>query len=523
MCLRGPASAIVVFSSLVVALLTSAVAAPLRAQGDGSVRAAAASITADDIARRVAIIADDSMRGRATPSPELDKVATYIAGEFRRSGLKPLGDGGGFVQRYDIEQVRLDTARSGVVVSNGPTWRVGREAAVPFSRFLEGTGSGPAVLLSGSGDPATLDGRRLRGAVVLAVVPVTPNGGMTGWGGVLLTALARSGAAAVVAVAPVSDSVWASYRAVLNRTTLRPGWERPAGTPLVVVRDPTITPLLAQHGVVLADARREAALKATDLPDLRLTVTVSQTASSRSTGPNVVGVLEGSDPVLRGEYLVYSAHMDHVGVASGGSCRAQGADSICNGADDDASGTIAVVEAAEAFAALRPAPKRSLIFLTVSGEERGLWGSEYFAMKPPVSIGQVVANLNVDMVGRNWRDTIVAIGKEHSDLGTTLARVNAAHPELGMTAIDDIWPEERFYFRSDHYNFARKGVPVLFFFNGVHADYHRPTDHPDKIDAEKESRIVKLLFFLGLDLANAAERPKWNPESYRQIVEQARQ
>ena len=98
------------------------------------------------------------------------------------------------------------------------------------------------------------------------------------------------------------------------------------------------------------------------------------------------------------------------------------------------------------------------------------------------------------MIGRNWPDTIVAIGKEHSDLGRTLERVNAEHPELGMTAIDDRWPEERFYFRSDHYNFARKGVPVLFFFNGVHPDYHQPSDEPDRIDAEKESRILRLLF-----------------------------
>jgi len=97
--------------------------------------------------------------------------------------------------------------------------------------------------------------------------------------------------------------------------------------------------------------------------------------------------------------------------------------------------------------------------------------------------------------------------------------VNAAHPELHMTAIDDLWPEERFYFRSDHYNFARRGVPILFFFNGVHDDYHRPSDEPAKIDAEKESRIVKLVFYLGLDVANAPERPRWNPESFRQIVE----
>ena len=240
---------------------------------------------------------------------------------------------------------------------------------------------------------------------------------------------------------------------------------------------------------------------------------------ARLTAPNVVGILEGSDPQLKNEYLVYSAHMDHVGTAGQSTgCRAVGADSICNGADDDASGTVAVVEAAEAFAQLHPRPKRSIIFLTVSGEEHGLWGSEYFAAHPPVPVTSLVANLNLDMVGRNWRDTIVAIGKEHSDLGATLERVAAAHPELNMKAIDDLWPDERFYFRSDHFNFARVGVPILFFFNGVHSDYHQVSDHPDKIDAEKEARIIKLVFYLGLEITNAAERPKWNPASYKQIM-----
>ena len=158
--------------------------------------------------------------------------------------------------------------------------------------------------------------------------------------------------------------------------------------------------------------------------------------------------------------------MDHLGITPGQP------DSVNNGADDDASGTTGVMELAEAFSRPGARPKRSIIFLTVSGEEKGLWGSLYFSEHPPVPIDRIVADLNMDMIGRNWRDTIVAIGKEHSDLGTTLARVNRAHPELGMTAIDDRWPEERFYFRSDHYNFARKGVPILFFFNGVHADYH---------------------------------------------------
>ena len=154
----------------------------------------------------------------------------------------------------------------------------------------------------------------------------------------------------------------------------------------------------------------------------------------------------------------------------------------------------------------------------MSGEEHGLWGSDWFVNNPPVPLKQIVADFNADMIGRNWPDTIVAIGKEHSDLGSTLNRVNGAHPELRMQAIDDRWPDQRFYERSDHYNFARKGVPILFFFNGTHADYHRPTDSPDKIDAEKESRILKLFFHVGLEVANAAQRPRWVPASYQQIV-----
>lgn len=233
------------------------------------------------------------------------------------------------------------------------------------------------------------------------------------------------------------------------------------------------------------------------------------------TAPNVVGVLRGSDPALSDEYVVYSAHMDHVGVRRPD----ESGDSIYNGADDDASGTATVIEIAEAMVSLGMAPRRSVIFLVVSGEERGLWGSEHFAENPGVPSDAMVANLNLDMVGRNWSDTIVAIGKEHSSLGESLARVNGEHPELGMVAIDDIWPDERFYFRSDHYNFARRGVPILFFFNGTHEDYHRPSDEVELIDGDKTARIGRLLFYLGVDVANATDPPRWNPDSYEAIVE----
>jgi Zn-dependent M28 family amino/carboxypeptidase len=228
----------------------------------------------------------------------------------------------------------------------------------------------------------------------------------------------------------------------------------------------------------------------------------------------VVGILEGSDPDLRNEYVLFSAHMDHIGIRP----PVQG-DSIANGADDDASGTVAIIEMAEAYAMLNPRPKRSLIFLAVSGEEKGLWGSEYFAENPSVPLTQIVADLNADMISRNWTDTVVVIGKEHSDLGSTMNRVNGEHPELNMDAIDDLWPEERFYFRSDHYNFARKGVPILFFFTGTHEDYHQVTDEVDRINAEKAARIVQLMFYVGLEVANNPQRPQWDPASYNQIVE----
>jgi Zn-dependent M28 family amino/carboxypeptidase len=253
---------------------------------------------------------------------------------------------------------------------------------------------------------------------------------------------------------------------------------------------------------------------ARELPQLRVSINMKDSVTSALSAPNTVGILAGTDPKLRDEYLVYSAHMDHIGITPGQP------DSINNGADDDASGTVGVMELAKAFSRPGARPKRSIIFLTVSGEEKGLWGSKYFSEHPPVPIHQIVADINIDMIGRNWPDTIVAIGKEHSDLGTTLNQVNAAHPELGMTAIDDRWPEERFYFRSDHYNFARKGVPILFFFNGVHEDYHEVTDSPDKINSDKEARILRLLFHLGQAVANAPKRPQWRPESYQEIVEE---
>lgn len=479
---------------------------------------AVGSITPADVSRRVHIIAHDSMGGRDTPSPGLDKTAAYIAREFQRLGLKPGGDSGSFLQRYAILRRQADTAATKLEVGGSKSARL-RYGADFYSLAVmpERDVTGPVVVVSGpaaAADP--LAGQTVTGSWVVVMV----NAGQ-GRGGITadyatIEAATAAGAAGVILVSNRSNSDWQSRagRAMLPNIAVA-GGETSQGA-VLELRDAAAAGALGINPAAL----RTATSRSFQRPaGVTLTFRGAYRVLSRASAPNTVGILEGSDPKLKNEYIVYSAHMDHVGTAGqSAGCRPLGADSICNGADDDASGTVAVIEAAEAFAQLKPRPKRSIIFLTVSGEEHGLWGSEYFAAHSPVPVSSLVANLNLDMVGRNWRDTIVAIGKEHSDLGTTLNRVTQAHPELNMKAIDDIWPDERFYFRSDHYNFARVGVPILFFFNGVHTDYHQVGDHPDKIDAEKEARIIKLVFYLGLEVANAAERPKWNPESRKQIV-----
>ena len=496
-----------------IALIGVLLSAPYAVAAQNGVTNAVSSITAEDFIRRVGVIAHDSMLGRDTPSAGLSMTAQYIADEFRRMGLSPGAPNGSFIQEYPLIRERVDIVASSVAIEGGRTLRFGQDVSLVSGGPTDRRGvSGATVVVTGRpGNPQAVADLDVSGAVVLIVAS-----GSNQWSRRDLFPLLRQGPAAVITVNDGSDAEWRSVVDGMNRVSLRTAWrERSANAPSLAVRAQAVERALASQGFDLRSALQSdsSPLSSQRLAGLTLTINVEYETVEETTAPNVVAVLEGSDPTLRDEYIAFSGHMDHVGVRT-----PVNGDSIFNGADDDASGTIAVVEAAEAFATLNPRPRRSLMFVLVSGEEKGLWGSEYFAEHPPVSIDQIVANLNADMVGRNWKDTIAVIGKEHSDLGETLNRVNERHPELGMTAIDDIWPGQRFYFRSDHYNFARKGVPILFFFNGTHEDYHRPSDHVEKIDGEKAARIVKLLFYLGLDIANADQRPRWYPESYRQIV-----
>ncbi|MFL5401690.1 MAG: M20/M25/M40 family metallo-hydrolase [Gemmatimonadales bacterium] len=489
------------------------VAAPLGAQMAPPLSRAGATITAGDVARRIGIIADDSMMGRDTPSRGLELTSQYVADQFRSFGLRPGGEHNKWFQRYPITRRRLDLNRSRVVFA-----AAGREDTARFSTSAryeggivpESSVSGKAMVVGGAQTAETAGRLDVRGKVVLYVPPDRPES-ETAQQVLRVLFLAGPKALVILKVADSGGFAASIPKPAPERTVIGTGSGRPVA---LQVREEAVGNALSAARVDLSSvhAAREPVVR--DLPGLTISVEMKDSVTSSLTAPNTVGILEGTDPRLKNEYIVYSAHMDHIGISPGQP------DSINNGADDDASGTVGVMELAEAFSRPGARPKRSIIFLTVSGEEKGLWGSKYFSEHPAVPIEQIVADINIDMIGRNWPDTIVAIGKEQSDLGATLNRVNAAHPELGMTAIDDRWPEERFYFRSDHYNFARKGVPILFFFNGVHQDYHQVTDSPEKINSDKEARILRLLFYLGQDIANAPQRPQWKPESYKEIVEE---
>ncbi len=481
-------------------------------------RGGVASITGDDVRRRIGVIADDSMLGRATPSPQLDEVASYVAAEFRRFGLRPGGDSDTYVQRYPLELLRLEPESSSVRITGraAALWRLGQDVLLIEGEPPAADAAGTGVLITGAPQAGgELDSAAVAGKVVfLSFGP-----GLNAIAGKILPLRPL----ALVLLGAFPDSIWQQLPGHEATTRVRNPSE--AGGPHIpavfALRTATAAPLFGQAGVALDSLAAWASqpLAARPLGDATLHPDVRQRQLERTAAPNVIGILDGRDASLKKEYVLFTAHMDHIGTpGSGEGCAARGGDSICNGADDDGSGTVAVLELAQAFGAARVRPKRSLVFMTVSGEERGLWGSEYFANHPTVPLASVVADLNSDMVGRNWKDTMSVIGREHSNLGAVLDSVTAAHPELNMKPVGDLWPQEGLYFRSDHYNFAKKGVPILFFTSGLHPDYHQVSDSPDKIDAEKEARFAQLVYYLGLAVANAAARPQWNPDSYKQIV-----
>ncbi|MDQ4131410.1 MAG: M20/M25/M40 family metallo-hydrolase, partial [Actinomycetota bacterium] len=479
--------------------------------------AAVETITAEDMYRRIGVLAHDSLRGRDTPSPGLEAAAAYIARELEAFGLEPAGDSGTYFQRFPFPitafsegDLRFEVHSAGGHQSlrHGTDYLVerGTPAAVTAGFVFVGSAADSAWSLPG----------RLRDRV--AVVYMS---GKYDQAWRLNAGRARRAAQAAGAVAVVFalDSAFNAddVRALAGRVSA-PGGSLGGLSEIASYHLPwPAAAALFRAAALDPDTLRARAVQGSMEPVPLPGVTVRLNAPVRTVQdarpPNVVALLPGSDPKLRDSYVVFSAHMDHVGV---GAPDATG-DSIYNGADDDASGTSALLELAQAYATLPRRPARSLIFLAVSGEEKGLLGSRYFTDNPTILLDRIVANINVDMIGRNAPDSIVVIGQEFSSLGPLVQAVAARHSELGLTVAPDLWPQERFFFRSDHFNFAAKEIPSLFFFAGVHEDYHRPSDEVETVDVDKAARVVRLIFHTGYAIATQAEPPRWTEEGLAEV------
>jgi len=471
-----------------------------------TIEPAVETISAADIQRRIAFLASDELAGRDTPSPGLDAAAQYAAGEFRSFGLDPAGDDGSFIQRFPFDATTLD--RTAVLVEtrgNAGAARLafGSDYFVLPARIDSVVGT---PLFLGPPRPGVLPPAEAAGRpVVYFIADTTSAGWQLAAGAAFQSSMAARAGAVILVMAP--DFPVATIGMLADQMV---GQIMPVPMPVVGMRYDAAKPMFEAAGLDL-----DAVRTATDVTPLTGSVLAVRTPVGGASVdvPNIVAVLRGGDPALNGEYVVFSAHIDHVGVGQPD----ETGDSIYNGADDDASGTAAVLEIAQAFAGLERRPARSILFVLVSGEEKGLLGSQYFVQNPPVPAAQMVANINIDMIGRNAPDTVVAIGQDYSSLGPAAQRVAGAHPELGLTVAPDLWPEEQLFFRSDHFSFAAQEIPAIFFTTGLHDDYHRPSDEPETIDNDKLTRVARLLFRLAYDLANTPERPTWTAEGLAEV------
>lgn len=525
-----------------VALLLCAlllVPAALVAQPPGlpvAVRAAADAISAEQIAWDLAFLAADELRGRNTPSPGFDAAADYIAARLGRAGLKPGGDQGTFRQHYELHETRIETQGAAIEIG-GHRFAFGRDFAIqslaaPLAAEL-------AVVYVGHGwvipdrniDPyAAVD---VRGKLVLAHGPrVLPHGievqqiGRTSVGAQTpIDAAARRGAAGVLFITQASQLV--RWDAIKHANTVRRELEPPipsayAAPPLTsLLLTPSATSALLEGESLTAAAAMRLA-ESRDFPaafQLKKTVRVTLPASARSVYRpyNVVAILEGGDPALKDEAVTVFAHLD----GAVGSREIDG-DQVYNSADDNASGSAALLSIAEQMAAA-PRPKRTIVFVWDSGEEQGLWGTRWFVHHPPVPLDRVVAHVNVDMIGASRRsgsadaassgvtelNEVFLIGPRTLSAQATvlLDRVNDSYLKLRFNRQLDRPDSEFFYPRTDAGPFLERGVLTIGFTTGIHGRYHLPADEARALDPAQVHAVARTVLASVWMLGDAAERP----------------
>lgn len=498
------------------------------------------TIAAAQLRDYLTFIASDEMEGRDTPSRGLDTTAKFLAMNLHRWGFKPAGDDGYF-QRIELRRDRADSGQTKVEL-NGRALTTGTD-------FIPASGSGTvsgSLVFAGSGwfvKSKGLDAYKgIDPAGKIAVIFGTPNQSPRGISRAELGKIGEDSIApieyaqqkGVVGIIYIPDAQYVANWPRIRVRVMERGatfvakfapQQTPASLPSVVVSPDVVNQLFAGEreaaGPILS-ATSAVALPAPFVmsADKKVTLSMANTTESLMT-QNVVAIWEGSDPVLKSEYVALGAHYDHVG--SG--CPPIGNDRICNGADDDGSGTTALLAMAEALSKATVRPKRSILFVWHCGEEKGLWGSRYFTEFPTVPLDHVVAQLNIDMIGRSKKEgdtnprnaeltgpnTIYLIGSTmmSTELAELVNAVNNSYLKLTFdTRYDAPNDPNRFFYRSDHYNYARKGIPIVFFFNGVHEDYHRAGDTADKIDYEKMQKVARTIYMTLWEIANRPTRLK---------------
>lgn len=473
---------------------------------------AAASITADDLKKHLYVIAGKEMQGRATPSPGLDKAADYIEAHFKASGLKP-GNNNSYRQFYPLFK---DSITGSTMKINGTAYELNASFQPQTSNYAAAMRFSD-VVFAGYG---IIDGEnrddykdlKVAGKLVMVIdgAPAGYKPSQQGFGSPS-SAMGKVNAAMMKGAVGLLIVYNNFPRRAVNTTS---NWGmigyKSFQSPFTFFIAPAIASQITKTDGNFLDKVKNGEVANKTYP---ATVDLSYSKDSKTTyASNVIGMVEGSD--LKDEYVFITAHYDHLGMRD---------TVIYYGADDDGSGTVAIMEMAEAFAKAKEegkGPRRSIVFMAVSGEEKGLWGSGYYTSNPIFPLEKTTVDLNIDMIGRTdaSRKTgdsmnyvyVVGDDKISSDLKVISEATNKLYTKMELDyKFNDPKDPNRIYFRSDHYMFAEKGVPIIFYYDGMlRADYHRPTDTPDKIYYPLLQKRTQLVFHTAWEMANQNEMLK---------------
>lgn len=516
-------------------------------------------ITVPFLRTHLSALAADSMEGRETGMRGQKMAAEYLADQYREIGLKPMGDNQSYLQQFDLSASKRDsTVFETFRVENGTRTRMersveSRDKAANYIRAFGGsdTLSGDIVFAGfGVDDPSNglghLQGVDLQGKWVLVFqeLPHVVNGDTLINPAIdarsrFQTVISQKGAEGLLLIPPMSVDEFQKSAAQTQA-----GYGQPTSMGLDYLDDGSgggftkgytiVNPALASqilgvdNGVKgLNDFRAKLINNITSFSPKETGFVLNQTPHSSKVTlgtENVVALLEGADPQLKNEVVVVTSHYDHVGIGQPDST----GDRIYNGADDDGSGTVGLLNMARAFADAEKKgvkPKRSILFVNVSGEEKGLLGSRYYSDHPVVPMEKTIANINVDMIGRvdpeyekkGIEEYSYIIGGKiiSSQLDSLLVEANKRSGNIELSSrYNDLNDPNQFYRRSDHWNFGRLGVPFVFFFTGVHEDYHRPSDEIEKIRFDKMAKIVRTMYATTVLVANTEKAPKVDNQEF---------